>query len=52
MFYVILEKDLATEFVSVAGVFEDENLANEVMSEMIAENEGFGYKMNVVGSDE
>ena len=50
MFYVILEKNLSNDHVSVAGVFEDEALANEVMSEMIVENEGFGYRMDVVGS--
>lgn len=49
MYYVILEKDLETEVVSVHSVYEDEALAVSAIEELIESTEDYGYKMNVVG---
>lgn len=43
MLYVILEKDLSTEYVSVYGVYEDQDLAENTLVDLINENEGFAY---------
>jgi len=47
MLYVILQKELATENVSVFGVYDSEELAMSEMDMLIDENEDFGYKMDV-----
>lgn len=43
MLYVILEKDLSTDLVSVYDVYEDQDLAEDTLVELINENEGFAY---------
>lgn len=48
MFYVILEKDLATEIVSVHSVYEDEGLAVDAIESLIESTEDYGYKMEMV----
>lgn len=47
MYYVILEKDLETEVVSVHSVYEDQALAVSTMEELIESTEDYGYKMEV-----
>lgn len=49
MYYIILEKDLKTEVVSVHGVYEDEDLAVDAIESLIESTEDYGYKMDVVG---
>lgn len=49
MYYVILEKDLETEVVSVHSVYEDEGLAVDALESLIESTEDCGYKMDVVG---
>lgn len=49
MIYVILEKDLETEFVSVHSVYDDEEIAVDAMEALIKDTEDYGYKMDVVG---
>lgn len=49
MYYVILEKDLETEVVSVHSVYGDEQLAVDTMETLIESTEDYGYKMDVVG---
>jgi len=48
MLYIILEKNLETEFVSVHSVYEDEALAVSMMEELIESTEDYGYKMDAV----
>jgi hypothetical protein len=53
MFYVILQKNLKTDYVSVLSVFEDPDLADAELEDLIAESsdeDTFAYKMDVVGS--
>lgn len=45
MYYVILEKDLETEIVSVHSVYDDEETAVDAMNELIESTEDYGYKM-------
>ena len=47
MFYIILEKDLETEVVSVHSVYENEAIAVDVMEMLIESTEDYGYKMEV-----
>lgn len=49
MYYVILEKDLETEVVSVHSVYEDEGRAVDALESLIESTEDYGYKMDVVG---
>jgi hypothetical protein len=49
MFYVILEKDLKTEFVSVHSVYDNEEIAVDAMEALIEDTEDYGYRMDVVG---
>lgn len=49
MLYIILEKDLQTDFVSVHSVYDSEQLAVDAMETLIESTEDFGYKMDVVG---
>jgi len=50
MFYIILEKDLATEKVAVHSVYDDEALAVSAMEDLIEKGEEmFGYRMDKSG---
>jgi hypothetical protein len=49
MIYIIFEKNLETEVVSVHSVYDDEVLASATMEDLIESTEYFGYKMDVVG---
>jgi hypothetical protein len=49
MLYIILEKDLETEVVSVHSVYDDETTAVDAMESLIESTEDYGYKMDVVG---
>jgi hypothetical protein len=52
MYFVILQKNLATEYTSVLSVFEDKELAEEELERLITEDsdeDTFGYMMNIVG---
>ena len=49
MFYIILEKDLETEVVSVHSVHEDDVRAVAAMETLIESTEDYGYKMDAVG---
>ena len=49
MLYIILEKDLETEGVSVHSVYDEEHVAVDTMEELIESTEDYGYKMDVVG---
>jgi len=48
MLYIILEKDLKTDFVSVHSVYDNEALAVDAMEALIESTEDYGYKMDVV----
>jgi hypothetical protein len=48
MLYIILEKDLETEVVTVHSVYEDEALAVATMEELVESTEDYGYKMDAV----
>lgn len=50
MLYIILEKDLETDAVSVHSVYDDEAAADSAMEALIESTEDYGYKMDVVGS--
>jgi hypothetical protein len=44
--YVLLEKHAKTDFVTVTGVYEDYDQAQEVMEELMTEyGEAVGYKI-------
>jgi hypothetical protein len=47
MFYIILEKDLATDLVRVYSVFEDEQSAVDLMDQLINSTEDYGYRMDI-----
>jgi len=49
MDYVILEKDLETEVVSVHSVYSIEQLAVDTMDALIESTEDYGYKIEVEG---
>jgi hypothetical protein len=52
MYYVILQKNLLTDQVSVFSVFENEELAKASLEDLINEvsdEDTFAYKMDVVG---
>ena len=49
MLYVILEKNLKTDFVSAHSVYNDEALAVDAMEALIASTENYSYKIDVVG---
>ena len=49
MLYIILEKDLETDIVSVHSVYDDEALAVDAMEALIESTEDYGYKMDAVG---
>jgi hypothetical protein len=52
MYYVILQKDLRSDFVSVLSVFEDKELAEAELECLVLETsdeDTFAYKMDVVG---
>jgi hypothetical protein len=52
-YYVILRKEIETNYVSVEAVFEDKELAEAELESLIEESGeeiGFAYKMNVVGA--
>jgi hypothetical protein len=46
MLYIILEKDLETEVVSVHSVYDDEATAVDAMESLIESTEDYGYKMD------
>jgi hypothetical protein len=48
MLYIILEKDLATDQVSVHSVYDDEQLAVDAIEGLICSTEDFGYKMDAI----
>lgn len=52
LYYVILQRNMATECVSVLSVFEDKELAEAELECLINESsdeEDFAYKMDTVG---
>lgn len=49
MLYIILEKDLETEVVSVHHCKHYEQLAVDTMETLIESTEDYGYKMDAVG---
>jgi hypothetical protein len=49
MLYIILEKDLETEVVSVHSVYDEEATAVAAMEALIESTEDYGYKMDVAG---
>ena len=49
MYYIILEKDLETEVVSVHSVFDDESTAVAMLDQLIESTEDYGYKIDMVG---
>jgi hypothetical protein len=52
MYYVILQKNLRTDYTSVLRVFEDRELADDELEILITQNsdeDTFAYKMDVVG---
>jgi hypothetical protein len=53
MFYVILQKNLATDYVRVLSVYEDEKLANQELQDLIdvSDEDMFAYRMDIVNSD-
>ena len=49
MIYIILEKDLETETVSVHSVYDDdETVAVSTMDSLIESTEDYGYKMDAM----
>lgn len=48
MIYIILEKDLETETVSVHSVYDDETVAVSAMDALIESTEDYGYKMDAI----
>jgi hypothetical protein len=49
MFYVILEKDLCTDRVTVHSVWDVEAAAVDEMERLIESTEDFAYRMDAVG---
>ena len=52
MYYVILQKNLHTDYTSVHSVFEDRELAEaelEVLIDEVSDEDTFAYKMDVIG---
>jgi hypothetical protein len=53
MFYVILQKNLVTDYVSVLSVFENKELAEAELEVLITETsdeDTFAYRMDTVGA--
>jgi hypothetical protein len=52
MFYVILQENLATDYVRVLSVYEDEKLANQELQDLIdvSDEDMFAYRMDIVNS--
>jgi hypothetical protein len=50
MFYVILQKNLLTDYVRVLSVYEDESLANQELQDLIdvSDEDTFAYRMDVL----
>ena len=49
MLYIILEKDLETDIVSVHSVYDDEHTAVLALDALIESTEDYGYKMDAIG---
>jgi hypothetical protein len=48
MYYVILEKDLELDVVSVAGVYEDKEIAISAMDRLVLSTYNRGYRLNKI----
>lgn len=52
MLYIILEKDLANDRVTVHSVYDNKDLAFETVVDLNDKNEGYGYMLDAVECNE